>query len=84
MDKVQKLNYQRDVEKYLESKKIYEMFETMVRSLVINQPRDPIDYMIQKLSEPERKSKFYFFRIIQNIKKGEYSWLDHLVQMLES
>ena len=56
MDKVQKLNYQRDVEKYLESKKIYEMFETMVRSLVINQPRDPIDYMIQKLSEPERKS----------------------------
>ena len=60
MDKVQKLNYQRDVEKYLESKKIYEMFETMVRSLVINQPRDPIDYMIQKLSEPERKSYYHF------------------------
>lgn len=54
MDKKQKLDYQREIEKYLESKKVYELFEDLMKSLVIAKPEDPINYMIQKLSEPER------------------------------
>jgi len=54
MDKKQKLEYQRDIEKYLENKKVYELFEDLMKSLIISKPEDPINYMIQKLSEPER------------------------------
>ena len=58
MDKKQKLEYQRDIEKYLESKKVYELFEDLMKSLIISKPEDPINYMIQKLSEPERIKLF--------------------------
>lgn len=58
MDKKQKLEYQREIEKYLESKKVYEVFEDLMKSLIISKPEDPINYMIQKLSEPERKISF--------------------------
>ena len=54
MDRKQKLEYQRDIERYLENKKVYELFEEMMKSLIIAKPENPIDYMIQKLSEPER------------------------------
>ncbi len=54
MDKKAKLEYQREVEKYLESKKVYEVFEDLMKSLIINKPEDPINYLIQKLSEPGR------------------------------
>ncbi len=58
MDKKQKLEYQREIEKYLESKKVYEVFEDLMKSLIISKPEDPVNYMIQKLSEPERKIHF--------------------------
>ena len=61
MDKKQKLEYQREIEKYLESKKVYEVFEDLMKSLIISKPEDPINYMIQKLSEPERKYSPFSF-----------------------
>lgn len=60
MDKEAKLTYQREVEKYLESKNVYEMFEELLKSVLINKPEDPIDYMLQKLNEPER-TKLHLF-----------------------
>ena len=55
MDKTQKLLYQRDIEKYLESRKVYELFQELMKNLVINKPDDPIEYIIEKLSTPQRK-----------------------------
>lgn len=57
MDKGNKLNYQREVEKYLEGKKVYEVFEELLQAVLINKPEDPVDFMIQKLNEPERTNK---------------------------
>jgi adenylate kinase len=54
MDKGSKLLFQRDVEKYLESKGVYDIFEDLLKSVLISKPNDPIDHMIQKLNEPER------------------------------
>lgn len=56
MDKASKLLFQKDVEKYLESKGVYDIFEDLLKSVLIAKPNDPIDYMIQKLNEPERIS----------------------------
>jgi len=53
MDKGQKMLYQREVEKFLEGNKVYEVFEDLIKNLLINQPNNPIDYMINKLDEPE-------------------------------
>ena len=54
MDKAHKLNYQRDVEKYLENKHVYELFEDLVKSLVLHKPADPLTFMVDKLSQPDR------------------------------
>jgi len=56
MDKTQKLLYQR--EKYLESRKVYELFQELMKNLVINKPDDPIEYIIEKLSTPQQKKIF--------------------------
>ncbi len=42
MDRTQKLEYQKDVEKYLESKGVYDLFEGLLKSLVISKPVDPL------------------------------------------
>ena len=53
MDKTAKLQYQKDVEKYLEEKKVYDVFEELMKNLIIDQPDDPIDYLMTRLSETE-------------------------------
>ena len=49
MLKEKKLDYQRSCEEYIEQKKLYETFEEMMRSLIINRPKDPIKHLIEKL-----------------------------------
>ena len=53
MLKEKKLEYQRACEEYIEQKKLYETFEEMMRSLIINRPKDPIKHLIEKLQCPE-------------------------------
>ena len=69
MDKTQKLEYQREVEKYLESNKVYELFEDLMKNVIINKPEDPVGYMIQRLSEPERIKFSSIHPLIQFIEK---------------
>ena len=83
MDKKQKLDYQREIEKYLESKKVYELFEDLMKSLVISKPEDPIDFIIQKLSEPER-TIFLSISILSIPKRRRSLSLGLQVLMLES
>ncbi len=56
MDKTDKLNYQREVEKYLQNKHVYELFEDLMKSLILHKPADPINFMIHKLGDPPRIS----------------------------
>eukprot|EP00331_Platyophrya_macrostoma_P033037 CAMPEP_0176444716 /NCGR_PEP_ID=MMETSP0127-20121128/23237_1 /TAXON_ID=938130 /ORGANISM="Platyophrya macrostoma, Strain WH" /LENGTH=452 /DNA_ID=CAMNT_0017830295 /DNA_START=17 /DNA_END=1375 /DNA_ORIENTATION=- len=58
MDKTDKLNYQREVEKYLQSKHVYELFEDLMKSLILQKPADPINFMIHKLTDPPQKKIF--------------------------
>lgn len=54
----EKLEYQDEMEKYLEENEIYEIFETMMKSLIINQPEDPIPHLLDSLQKPETKRIF--------------------------
>lgn len=58
MEKEQKINYQREVEEYLERNNIYNLFEDLTKDLIISQPANPIDFLVSKLSEPECKKIF--------------------------
>lgn len=55
MDKPQKLDYQQNIEKYLEEHQIYDMFEYLMKGMLKEKPKDPIEFMISKLENPERK-----------------------------
>ena len=53
MLKEKKLDYQRSCEEYIEQKKLYETFEDMMKALIVNKPKDPIKFLIDKLQSPE-------------------------------
>ena len=42
MLKDKKLEYQKDLEEYLEEHKMYDLFESMMKSLIIKKPKDPV------------------------------------------
>jgi adenylate kinase len=52
MDKQQKLDYQHKIENYLSEQHVYDLFEDLLKNIVIKQPEDPISYLIEKLSTP--------------------------------
>ena len=55
MDKLQKFEYQQSIESFLEDNQVYELFENLLKQLVIHRPEQPLDFLIHKLSKPERK-----------------------------
>ncbi len=55
MNRTQKLEFQEEIEAYLEDNGVYEMFESLMISLVKDKPADPLQFLVQKLEKPERK-----------------------------
>ena len=53
MDKQQKLEYQPRIENYLSKEHVYDLFEDLLKQLVVKQPSDPISFLIDKLSIPQ-------------------------------
>lgn len=58
MDRTEKLQFQQSIENYFEDKKIYYLFEKLLKELVIVRPNDPIDYLINRLKTPDTKRIF--------------------------
>lgn len=53
MNKVQKIEYIKELEEHLERNNVYQLFERLTRELVINQPEKPIEYLINLLKHPK-------------------------------
>ena len=53
MDKQQKLDYQNGIENYLSKEHVYDLFEDLLKQLIVKQPDDPVSFLIDKLSAPE-------------------------------
>lgn len=58
MDLKQKLEYQQGVENYLEENNVYDLFETLLKELIIDQPENLLDYLIKKLELPQKRRLF--------------------------
>jgi adenylate kinase len=55
MLKDKKLDFERGLEEYLEQQKLYELFESMMKTLIVNKPADPLAHLVNKLEQPESK-----------------------------
>jgi adenylate kinase len=60
MDKLQKFDYMANVESYLEQKQVYELFEDLLKQLIINKPANPLDFITEKLKQQQRNSLLNF------------------------
>lgn len=58
MDRSEKLQFQQSIENYFEEKRVYSLFEKLLKELVVSQPNDPIDYLIKRLKTPDVKRIF--------------------------
>jgi adenylate kinase len=58
MDLKQKLEYQQGVEHFLEDNHVYDLFESLLKELVLDQPEDPLNYLIKKLELPQKRRLF--------------------------
>ena len=67
MDKISKLKNQKEIETYLEEKCVYDIFEDLLKKLMINKPENPINYLVDALSEVEGNNilKLYFSLLFQ-------------------
>jgi len=58
MNRDEKLQYQEEIESYFQNKKVYDLFEKLLKELVIYKPQHPIDYLIDRLKKKDTKRFF--------------------------
>jgi len=58
MDRTEKLNFQQSIEDYFEEKRVYTLFEKLLKELIVSKPKEPIDYLIKRLKTHDVKRIF--------------------------
>ena len=58
MDRVQKLEYEKSMEEYFHTHKVYELIQLLFEELIVNKPENPIDYLIERLKRKTTKRIF--------------------------
>ena len=58
MDRTEKLQYQQSIENYFEDKKVYDLLEKYFKDLIVNKPKDPLDYLIKRVKTVDSKRIF--------------------------
>ncbi len=60
MDKLQKYEFMQSIEAYLEDNQVHELFENLMKQLIIHRPEQPLDFLMQKLQKQE--GRFHYLR----------------------
>ena len=58
MDRAQKLEYEKSMEEYFHTHKVYDLIERLFEELIVNRPENPIDYLISRLQRKTTKRIF--------------------------
>ena len=58
MDLKQKIDFQEEVESFLDQYNVYDLFDSLLKELLIDRPTEPLDYLIHKLSHKPRRRLF--------------------------
>jgi adenylate kinase len=49
MDKLQKFDYMQGIEEKLQQLEVYELFQDLMKQLIVDRPEKPLDYLLNKL-----------------------------------
>ena len=58
MDRTEKLEYEKGIERYFDEHKVYDLFEKLFKELLVNRPENPLDYLIARLKRQDTKRIF--------------------------
>lgn len=58
MDLKQKIDFQEEAETFLDQYNVYDLFDYLLKELLIDRPSEPLDYLIHKLSMKRRRRLF--------------------------
>lgn len=50
-----KMQFQQEIEAYIEEEQVNEIFQTMMTAIIKERPKDPIEFLINHLNKPESK-----------------------------
>jgi len=53
MEQIKKHEEEVKIEEYYEEKRLYELFKTLLKEIVIHRPAEPLDFLIEKLQNPK-------------------------------
>ena len=56
MDKLQKFDYMQSIETYLEENQVYELFEDLLKQLIVSRPEKPLQFLLAKIKQNQGKS----------------------------
>jgi adenylate kinase len=59
MNKTEKLHFQRSIESYFEEKRVYDLFEKLLREIIVNKPKDPVAYMTDYIKKKKDISRIF-------------------------
>ena len=55
MDKIQKFDYMQSIENYLDENQVYELFEDLLKQLIVSRPEQPLQFLLQKIKMNQGK-----------------------------
>lgn len=58
MDKAQKLEYQQQLDAYMERHQVNDLFQELLQSLLKTKPEEPLDFLIERLQKSQVKRVF--------------------------
>jgi adenylate kinase len=59
MDKLEKFDYMGDIEEKLERLEVRELFDDLLKQLLVQRPEAPLDFMLEKL-KMANTGKYFF------------------------
>ena len=54
MDNNSKFEYNQSIESYMEEYQVYDLFQNLLKQLVVNKPAKPLDFLIDQLMTVEQ------------------------------
>ena len=65
MDKIQKFEQTQSMENYLEKNQVFEMFLGLLKQVLVHRPEKPLDFLIDKFSNPSGKFWVFDYLIVK-------------------
>ena len=50
-----KMQFQQEIEAYIEEEKVHDIFQDMMTAIIKERPKDPIKFLVERLKKPESK-----------------------------